>query len=110
MGRPKGAKNKRSFNAEELFREHDFDPLEFLILVAAGDWKALGFKAATKTTFTAQGIEIEEDTVPLKERTAAAKEASKYLYAQKQSVALSSGETGFKIIVEDYLAKPDKKE
>lgn len=104
-GRVKGTKNKRTFNAEELFRELDFDPLELLIHVAAGNWQALGFEGPTKISYTSAGIEFEEQNIPLKERVTAAKEASKYLYSQKQSVALSTDQAGFKIVVEDYSKK-----
>jgi hypothetical protein len=103
MGRPKGAKNIRSFNAEELAKSMDVDPLEILLWVSEGNWEKLGFKEKTKTTFTAQGIEVEEDNVPLKERVQASKEAAKYLHAAKQSIALSTGAEGLKIVVEDYL-------
>lgn len=104
-GRPKGSKNKHTFNVEELAHKYDCEPFEILLMVAMGDWERLGFEGKTKTTFTQAGIEVEEDNVPLKERVQAAKEAAKYLYSTKQSVALSTGDTGIKIIVEDYSKK-----
>lgn len=102
MARTKGSKNKRSFDAEELALRFDVDPLEVLLMIAAGDWKSLGFEEKSRTSFTPQGIEILEDNVPLSQRCQAAKEAAKYLYAAKQSVAISTGDSGIKIIVEDY--------
>ena len=105
MGRPKGSKNKRSFIAEIVASRMNYDPLVTLIQIAKGDWKALGFGEKTKTTFTAQGIEVEEENIPLSERNKAAKEVAKYLYSTKQSMELSSPEEGFKIIIEDYSKK-----
>lgn len=105
MGRPKGAKNKRTLLVEEIAMRFDIDPFEVLMMVAAGDWKGLGYAEKSKTTFTLQGIEVEEDNVPLAQRVQAAKEAAKYLYAQKQSVAISTQDSGLKIIVEDYTKK-----
>ena len=103
MGRPKGSKNIKSFHAEELAKEMGVDPLRILLSVAEGDWEALGFKEKTKTTFTQNGIEVEEDNVPLKERVQAAKEACKYLYSAKQSVEVSgAGGQPFKVVIEDY--------
>jgi len=101
-GRPKGLPNKRTRLVEEIAAKFDIDPFEVLMMVAAGDWKGLGYETKSKTIFTPQGIEMEEDNVTLSNRVAAAKEAAKYLYSQKQSVALSTGDSGIKIIVEDY--------
>jgi hypothetical protein len=104
-GRTKGSRNKRNLVVEEIAARFDLDPFEVLMMVASGDWKGLGYDAKTKVTFTPQGIEVEEDNVPLPSRVQAAKEASKYLYAQKQSVAISTEDSGVKIIVEDYTSK-----
>lgn len=104
-GRQSGTPNKRTLKVEEIASQFDIDPFEVLMMIAAGDWKGLGFDERSKTTFSPQGIEIEEDNVPLSQRCQAAKEAAKYLYSQRQSVAISTGETGIKIIVEDYGKK-----
>lgn len=103
-GRPKGVKNKRSFNAEELAQKMNVCPLEILLMVASGDWKGLGYAEKSKITFTAQGLEIVEDNVPLKERVSAAGHAAKYLYSQKQPIN-EAGNTGIKIEVVDYTSK-----
>jgi hypothetical protein len=107
MGRPKGSKNIRSFNAEEIAKRMDVCPLEFLLTIVKGDWKALGFDGPTKISYTGAGIEFEELNVPLCERNKAAAKACNYLFAAKQSVALSTGSEGIKIEVVDYctLAK-----
>lgn len=104
-GRTKGSKNRRTLMVEDIAAKFDIDPFEVLMMIAAGDWAALGYEAKTKTSFTQAGIEIEEDNVPLACRVQAAKEAAKYLYAQKQSVALSTGDAGIKIVIEDYSKK-----
>lgn len=104
-GRKAGSKNKRTLMVEEIAARFDLDPFEVLMMVVAGDWKGLGYDAASKVSYTSAGIEFEEPNIKLSDRVQAAKEASKYLYAQKQSVAVSTGDTGIKIIVEDYSKK-----
>lgn len=104
-GRPKGLKNVRTRIVEEIAAKFDLDPFEVLLMVAVGDWKGLGYAAETRISFAASGIEFEEPVIKLSDRVQAAKEAAKYLYSQKQSVALSTGDTGIKIIVEDYTKK-----
>lgn len=101
-GRPKGVKNTRTRMVEDIAGKFELDPFEVLMMVAVGDWKGLGYDAATKVSYSAAGIDFEEPNIKLTDRVQAAKEASKYLYSQKQSVALSTGEAGIKIIVEDY--------
>ncbi len=105
MPRPKGSKNRRTRLVEEIADRFDIDPFEVLMMIAAGDWKGLGYETKSKITYTAQGIEVEEENVPLAQRCQAAKEAAKYLYAQKQSVSLSTGDSGVEIIVKDYTGK-----
>lgn len=102
QGRPKGSQNKRTRMVEEIAAKFDIDPFEVLMMVAAGDWKGLGYESKTNTCFTPQGIEFEELNIKLETRVQAAKEAAKYLYSQRQSVAISTGDSGIKIIVEDY--------
>ena len=90
---------------EEIAMKFDLDPFEILMMIACGDWKGLGYENKTKTTFTAQGIEVEEENIKLSDRVSAAKEAARYLHSPKQSIALSTGDSGIKIIVEDYTKK-----
>lgn len=104
-GRKAGSKNKRTIIVEEIAARFDVDPFEVLMMVAAGDWKGLGFDSASKVSYTSAGIEFVEPNIKLSDRVQAAKEASKYLYSQKQSVAVSTGDAGIKIIVEDYSKK-----
>jgi len=104
-GRPKGCKNKRNLEVEAIAARFAINPFEVLMMIAAGDWKGLGFKTKTTKVFTASGAMNEVENVPLNERNQAAKEASKYLYSQKNKVELTTGQEGFKIIVEDYSEK-----
>jgi hypothetical protein len=106
-GRQKGTPNKRNLNVEDIASRFELDPFEVLLMVVNKDWKGLGFDGPNKTCFTSNGIEYEKPNIELTDRVQAAKEASKYLYSQKQAVALSSGDTGFKIVVCDYT-KDDK--
>lgn len=105
MPRQKGSKNRRTQMIEDIAYRFDMDPFEILMMVACGDWKGLGYDSATKTSFAASGIEFEEPWIKLSDRVLAAKEAAGYLYSKKQSVALSTGDTGLKIIIEDYGAQ-----
>lgn len=104
-GRKKGSQNKRTFRVEEIAEKFNVDPFEVLMMVAAGDWEALGFESQSKISYTNAGIEFEEPHIKLSDRVQAAKEAARYLYSQKQSVAISTGDGGIKIIVEDYTKK-----
>ena len=104
-GRKKGALNKRTQLVEDIAAKFDIDPFEVLMMVAAGDWKGLGYDAKSRISYTSAGIEFEEDVIGLSDRVQAAKEASKYLYSQKKAVELSTNETGIRIVVEDYLKK-----
>jgi len=105
MSRPKGCKNKRSITVEMIAARFKIDPFEVLMMVAAGDWKGLGYESATRTSFAASGIEFEELVITVKDRLLAAKEATRYLYSAKQSIEVSSGSEGFKVIIEDYSKK-----
>jgi hypothetical protein len=104
-GRPKGVKNIKTFNVEEIASRFALDPFEVLMMVVNNDWKGLGFDAPAKISYTNAGIEFEEPHVKMPERVAAAGKASRYLYAEKKAVELSTGETGIKIEIVDYSTK-----
>lgn len=106
-GRSKGTPNKRTLLVEEMAAKYGVDPFEVLLMVATGDWKGLGFDAASKVSYSNAGIEFEEPNIKLSDRVQAAKEAAKYLHSQKQSVAISTGDSGIKIVIEDYSKKSD---
>jgi len=102
MARPKGAKNKHSFQVEEIAHQYKMEPFEFAMAVMNNDWKRLGFKEESKVSYTNAGIEFEEANLKLTDRIKCMEFAGKYLYSQKQSIALSTGDTGIKLILEDY--------
>lgn len=103
-GRPKGAKNKRNFNVEVIASRFALDPFEILMMIAVGDWKGLGFEEKTKTTFTMNGIEVEEENIPIRERCNAAKEATRYLYTQKHSLTHEISDDELKELLKMKLA------
>lgn len=107
MSRPKGSKNKHSFNAEEIANQYEMQPLDFMLAVVNNDWKKLGYDSPTKISYSPAGIEFEEDRILLAHRVKCAESANKYLYSAKQTVEIKNpeGSEGFKIIVCEYVAK-----
>lgn len=110
MASRKGVKNRRTWKVEEIADRYmedgsKLDPFEVLLMVAAGDWESLGFEAKSKISYTNAGIEFEEPNIKLNDRVQAAKEAAKYLYSQRQSVAISTGDSGIRIIIDDFISK-----
>jgi hypothetical protein len=104
-GRKKGTKNKLSREADEVFETIGFCPLETLIDIAMGNWKALGYESEFKSEFDSKGEAVEVERIQLEHRLAAAKEACKYRFSQKKAVELTTKDTGFKIVVEDFSKK-----
>lgn len=107
MGRPKGSKNKHTFQVEEMAQKYEMEPFDFMMAVINNDYKKLGFEYANKIiTGEKAGIEfsIEEPNIKLADRVKCAEAASRYLYSQKQAIE-HSGDVGFKIIIEDYSKK-----
>lgn len=90
-GRSKGTPNKRTTDAQEIAERLQCDPFEVLCFFAKGDWKGLGYQ--------------QKLSIPLEIRAKAAAEASKYLYPQRKAMEHTTGEEGFKIIIEDYRGK-----
>lgn len=105
MGRPKGVKNIRSFNAEILAERLGCDPLEILLRFAKGDWEGLGYDSEVYHLETEKGPVKECFVITPNMRLTAAKEAVKYLHAAKHSAEITTGDEGFRIIVEDYSKK-----
>lgn len=107
-GRKKGVKNKTILPTEDLVTKLNVDPLEILMLFAKGDWKALGYDAEGSICYTPSGIEFFRPTITPEQRVTAATQAVKYIYSQKKAVELSnSGDSVFKVIIEDYTKKED---
>lgn len=89
-GRKAGVPNRRTLQVEEIASRFSIDPFEVLMMVAAGDWKGMGYESPTRTSFAASGIEFEEPVIKISDRVSAAKEASKYLYSQRQAVTIDA--------------------
>lgn len=80
-GRQKGTPNKRSLEVDAIAERLGIEPFEIL-------------------------LQFSSDTsIDAAIRVKAASEACKYLYAQKRSVEHSTGEEGFKIVIEDYVKR-----
>lgn len=107
-GRNKGSLNKRTLKVEEMAAACSVDPFQILLWVAEANWKALGFDAPSKISYSPAGIEFEEMNIKLPDRIQAAKEATKYLYCQKKAVELSTAEEGIRIEIVDYTSHMKK--
>lgn len=105
MARPKGLPNKRTKEICELIDGSKLGLIEAMIAVLNNDWKTLGLDDAKKTQWTSSGIEYEVDAITLDQRIEIMKTLIKYRYSQKQSVEVSTGDTGIKIVIEDYTGK-----
>jgi len=79
-GRRAGTPNKKTQDLMEKCEEAGVDPFMGLLLLARDG--------------------LEEST-----RLGAYKDLCKYLYPQRRAVEVSSGDEGFKIILEDYSTK-----
>lgn len=101
----KGAKNRKTFQVEEIAQKYKLEPIEVLLMAMNGDWKGLGYDSPTTTQFTAAGIEFEVPNLTVTHRIDAAKQACKYLYSAKQTVTVEGGLQPIKIIIEDYTSK-----
>lgn len=105
-GRQKGTPNKDKKTLEEKCLELGFDPFEILAHFAKGDWKALGYESPTRVIgYSKDHGSIEADVITPELRQSSAKEAAKYVHPQKKAVEHSTGQEGFKIIVESYIEK-----
>lgn len=92
-GRQKGTPNKRSAEVAAIAARLKCDPFEIICLFAKGDTKALGFKPDGLGKFPALDSDL---------RLRAATEAARYLHAQRKAIEHTTGEEGFKIVIEDY--------
>lgn len=104
MARPKGSQNRKTKELHELADSLGISPFQILLHFANGDWKALGYKkeGVIKANEHCSWLEL---TIPTSVRAKAAGEACEYLYPKRKAVELSAGENGFKVIIEDYMAK-----
>jgi len=95
MGRPKGSKNKRSEQLQEIADRMNVNPFEILLKIAAGDWKGLGYDSPHETRFSPTGTKYKTDKITLMDRRQAASDALPYLNPKLKAVEISTdGETG----------------
>jgi len=103
MGRPKGSKNIRSILVEETAAKLKFDPFHTLCLYAMRDWKALGFEAECYFSEKPDGSVKMNYVISPELSASCAKDACSYLYAKKQTVALTNAEgNALEVIVKDF--------
>lgn len=107
IGRPKGAPNKKSAQLDEVAKRLKCDPFEILCRFANGDWKGLGYENECYFSEKPDGSVKMGYVIGPDLRVQAAKEAIKYLHAQKKAVELSSDPEGpgLTIKVVDYTNK-----
>lgn len=89
-GKPKGSKNKKSLLVEETAARLKCNPFEILCLFANGDWKRLGYDNECYHKETDSGEVKMGYTISPDMRLQAAKEASKYLYAQRRALEVDA--------------------
>lgn len=65
------------------------DPFDILLFFAKGDWKSLGYEAASTTSFTSAGIEYEEPIIKPELRMHAAKEACQYVLPKRKATEMT---------------------
>lgn len=87
-GRKKGTPNVRSLELAERAKKMGVDPFTVLLSFVKADWAGLGYKSETTTSFTPQGIEIEEYVITPELRVLAAKEACQYLYPKRKALEI----------------------
>lgn len=103
-GRKKGTPNKSSLRVEEIAQRLGCDPFEILCNFANGDWKRLGYENECYFSEKPDGAVKMNYVINPEMRLTAAKEAVKYLHAQKKAVELSTDPEGrgIQINVVDY--------
>ena len=101
-GKVKGSKNWKTVLVEETARRLGCDPFAVIVRFCNGDWKGLGYENECFFVEKPDGATIMRYVITPEMRLDAAKTAVKYLYAQKQSVALTTEKDGIKIEIVDY--------
>lgn len=83
-GRQKGSLNKRNLVAMEIAEKMAMDPLEVLMMFAAGDWEGLGYDNSVYHMERPDGSIKMGYVISPELRMNAAKEAAQYIYAKKK--------------------------
>lgn len=100
----KGGTHHARKSAAELAERLGVDPMEVLLNIVSGNYKALGYKTEFVAKISPNGDTVEVDRISLDMRLQAAKEACKYLHSQLKAVEVKNAadDVGFKVIIEDY--------
>lgn len=113
-GRKAGVPNKKTTLIADVAERLGVNPFEVLCRFAGDDWEGLGIEPIRKS-MPSKPDEVEGQNdiflspIPMEVRMHAAKEACKYLYPQRKAVTLSTDEeSGFRIVIEDYVSKEKK--
>ncbi len=88
-GRPKGRKNNSTLEADELARKLGVDPFEILLLMAKGDYKALGYQSEMQTISVNESGSVEDFTIPVAVRAKCAAQATEFLRPKLKAVDIS---------------------
>lgn len=86
IGRPPGARNKRTADAQALAEKLGINPFEILLRFAAGDWEGLGYDSPTITQVAAHGQVIEVPVIEPDTRRKAASDAAPYLHPKLKNI------------------------
>lgn len=86
----KGIPNKDTQYIVDLCQKHNLCPVEVLINVAKGDYKALGYKQMTIKKVAFGGNLFEEDRITLDHRIDATKKLIDYIYPKRKAVQIET--------------------
>lgn len=89
-GRPKGARNKDTLEADALAKKLGIDPFEVLLRMAAGQWEELGYKAEKRIVGMNEYGEWDDYTIPVAVRAKAAERATEFLRPKLKSVDITA--------------------
>jgi hypothetical protein len=89
-GRKKGTPNKKTDHIFDLCAEHEFDPIELLILIAKNDCESLGYRSNTVKKIAFGGQVVDEERITIADRRAAAKDLISHMYPKRKAVELSA--------------------
>jgi len=85
-GRPRGARNKDTLEAEALAQKLGIDPFEVLLRFAAGDWKGLGYKEEMRAVAHSEEGTVYDYTIPTPVRAKCAEKATEFLRPKLKSI------------------------
>lgn len=108
-GRQKGTPNKDTNHLLERCKALKCDPVDIMIHIAKGDWKALGYESGEITKMS-MGSTYFEDRIQLSDRSDAANTLMNFIYPKRKAIEIKddSGNT-IKPIVLAYSAEGLKK-